>query len=105
MTTGGVACAGAHNKLLHGSGIAFSHKVQVTVNTHAMAHLSHSGEAETKRPPDVMQPVLLEIQQLQVHGLSAKLMWDNGSSAALVRHSFAGRAGLKGTMVTYCCWT
>ena len=101
VTTGGVACAGAHNKLLHGSGIAFCHKVQVTVNANAMSDLSHSGQANTERPPDVMQPVLLEIQQLKVHGLSAKLMWDNGSSAALVTHSFADRAGLKGTMVTY----
>ena len=28
----GVACSGAHHKLLHGSGVAFCHKLQVHVN-------------------------------------------------------------------------
>ena len=51
--------------------------------------------------PDMMQPVLLEIQSVKVHGLAAKIMFDNGSTAALVTHSFAKRAGLTGTMVTY----
>ena len=48
-----------------------------------------------------MQPVLLEIQRFKVHGIPANLMWDNGSSAALVTHSFAKAAGLSGVMVSY----
>ena len=45
------------------------------------------------------QPVLLEVQSVRVHGLSAKIMFDNGSTAALVTHTFAKRAGFKGSMV------
>ena len=52
-------------------------------------------------PPDVSQPVLLEVQSVGVHGFAAKIMWDNGSSAALVTHAFAQKAGLQGVMVSY----
>ena len=47
------------------------------------------------------QPVLLEVQAVTVHGVLAKLMFDNGSTAALITHSFAQRLGLKGEMVAY----
>ena len=52
-------------------------------------------------PPDSTQPVLLEIQAVKVHGLTAKIMFDNGSTCVLVTHSFAKRAGLVGVMVSY----
>ena len=47
------------------------------------------------------QPVLLEVQSVEVHGHKAKVMFDNGSTAVLITHSFAKKAGLQGTMVTY----
>ena len=48
-----------------------------------------------------MHPVLLEGQLIKVHGQNVKIMWDNGSSAALVTQLFAQRVRLMGTMVTY----
>ena len=100
--TGGTTCAGAHHKLLHGSGVAFCHKVRV------VAHQSVDEESgtniaqdDTDSPPDMTQPVLLEIQAVKVHGHRAKVMFDNGSTAVLITHAFAKKAGLQGTMVTY----
>ena len=55
----------------------------------------------TAKPPDLSQPVLLEIQDITVHNVAAKVMFDKGSTAALVTHSFAVRAGLIGSKVAY----
>ena len=51
--------------------------------------------------PDINQPVLLEVQSIAVHGHTVKVMFDNGSSAALITHSFAEKAGIKGVKVEY----
>ena len=69
VVTGGVTCSGAHNKLLHGSGIAFCHKVRVDVRSQetALSRVS-TKDTDTDRPPDIMQPVLLEVQPIKVHG-------------------------------------
>ena len=41
-------------------------------------------------PPEVSQPILLEVQSVGVHVIAAKIMWDNGSSAALVSMRLKG---------------
>ena len=74
---GGVACAGVHNMLLHGSGIAFCHKLHVTINKVKLTSQAIATPDNVDSPPDVMQPVLLEIQSFMVHGIAANLMWDN----------------------------
>ena len=45
--------------------------------------------------------MLLEVQKIMVHGVSAKVMFDNGSTAALVSHSYAEKAGLRGEKISY----
>ena len=100
--TGGTTCAGAHHKLLHGSGVAFCHKVRVVAGHCKEAEpVTSVGHDNTDSPPDMTQPVLLEVQSVEVHGHKAKVMFDNGSTAVLITHSFAKKAGLQGTMVTY----
>ena len=100
--TGGTTCAGAHHKLLHGSGVAFCHKVRVVANSSEVAESgTHVAQDDTDSPPDMTQPVLLEVQSIKVHGHRAKVMFDNGSTAVLITHAFAKKAGLQGTMVTY----
>ena len=42
------------------------------------------------------QSVLLEIKAIKVHGNDAKVMFDNGSTAVLVTHSFADKTILLG---------
>ena len=49
---------------------------------------------DTLVPPDMSQPVLLEVQAISINKVVAKVMFDNGSTAALVTHHFAQRAGL-----------
>ena len=102
VMSGGSACGGVHHKMLHGSGVAFCHKILVQVaNSKAKrANGCYDGEDDT-RLPDINQPVLLEIQSVEVHGVRSKVMFDNGSSAALVTHSFAEKAGFKGEKISY----
>ena len=100
--TGGTTCAGAHHKLLHGSGVAFCHKVRVVANSSEVAESgTHIARYDTDYPPDMTQPVLLEVQSVKVHGHRATVMFDNGGTAVLITHAFAKRARLQGTMVTY----
>ena len=47
------------------------------------------------------QPVLLEVQRIRVHDVDAKVMFDKGSTAVLVTHGFAEKAGLQGEKVAY----
>ena len=56
---------------------------------------------DTLVPPDMSQPVLLEVQAISINKVVAKVMFDNGSTAALVTHRFAQRAGLLGQKVAY----
>ena len=100
VVEGGVACSGAHHKSLHGSGVAFCHKISVKVDK---IHVVDSDDIsdDTNKPPGISQPVLLEVQSFKVHEVTAKVFFDNGSSAALVTHSFAQQAGLNGDTVTY----
>ena len=43
----------------------------------------------------------MEVQTIDVYGVDAKVMWDGSSTGALVTHSYAERAGMKGEMVNY----
>ena len=45
--------------------------------------------------------MLLEVQSIEVHGSQAKVMFDNGSTAALIKHSYAEKVGLRGRKVSY----
>ena len=59
-------------------------------------------EAEEIEPPNINQPVLLEVQAIQVNNnVVAKVMWDNGSSGALITHYCAERIGATGQRVSY----
>ena len=66
---------------------------------------SRAEEHDIGSPPDMNQPVLLEIQGIKVHGNNAKVMFDNGSTAVLVTHSFAEKARLQGRQVAYLATT
>ena len=98
VLAGGQACAGAHHKSLHGSGVAFCHKTKVVAAEETVHADNHD---EVRDLPALNQPVLLEVQAVTVHNVTSKLMWDGGSSGALVTHSFAERAGLKGREIAY----
>ena len=94
---GGIACSGAHHKALHGSGVAFCHKVSVVaVNSHALSYEDGSADTLADTPPNLNQPVLLEVQSVSVNGTPSKVMFDNWCSAAIVTHSFASKANLEG---------
>ena len=100
VVTGGKACGGVHHKLLHGSGVAFCHKVHVVPELGSEGDPQH-GQDLTGDLPDLNAAVLLEIQTIIISNLEAKTMWDWGSSGALITHSFAERAGLRGEKVAY----
>ena len=94
VVSAGAACGGIHHKMLHGSGVAFCHKVCVkAANVRTVDQDASSCEADMNSPPDIAQPVLLEVQMIEVHNFKAKVMFDKGSTAALVTHSFALKAG------------
>ena len=99
VVSGGSVCGGVHNKLLHGSGVAFCHKTSVKFARSICSGKSEGNEVE--RLPDLNQPVLLEIQDIKIHGVMAKTMWDNGSTGAMITHKYAERAGLTGERVSY----
>ena len=101
VVSAGVACGGAHHKLLHGSGVAFCHKIMVQVSNTGSFGLQQQVGEDAIGLPDINQPVLLEVQKIMVHGVSAKVMFDNGSTAALVTHSYAEKAGLRGERISY----
>ena len=77
--------------------VAFYHKLQLTVdrsqNNNGDAQLGHDN---LDKLPDLLHPILLEIQSVGVHREAVKTMFNNGSTACLVTHSFLDRAGLKG---------
>ena len=98
VVTGGKQCAGVHHKTLHGSGVAFCHKTQVVMAKGTKVDAVHD---DVDGVPDINQPVLLEVQAIMINKVLAKLMWDGGSSGALITHSFAEQAGLRGEKVAY----
>ena len=100
VLSAGTACGGVHHKLLHGSGVAYCHKVHVEIaKAQSVGHMSKTDD--TLVPPDMSQPVLLEVQAISINKVVAKVMFDNGSTAALVTHHFTQRAGLLGQKVAY----
>ena len=102
VVSAGSACAGVHHKLLHGSGVAFCHKIAVQIaNTASVDSRSDTIDDDVMGMPDMSQPVLLEVQEIKVNGVLSKVMWDNGSTAALVTHQFADKAGLQGEVVEF----
>ena len=98
VVAGGQACAGVHHKLLHGSGVAFCHKTQVVAAVRTGRDHVHD---DVDGLPALNQPVLLEVQAVRVHNQLSKLMWDGGSSGALVTHDFAVKAGISGEKIAY----
>ena len=60
-----------------------------------------TAEVPTDARPGLESCVLLEIQTLNVLGSSCMVMFDSGSSATLVTHSFAKRIGLQCEEVSY----
>jgi len=102
VVTAGFTCGGVHHKLLHGSGVAFCHKILVQVASTGSVGIHGSSDCEDHTsPPDINQPVLLEVQNLVVHGKEAKTIFDKGSSAALITHSYAAKIGLCGEKIAY----
>ena len=88
--------------MLHGTGIAFCHKVDVKIAKSQPTCVQPGVSCDSSlAPPDMCQPVLLEVQAIDVNGFTAKTLFDNGSTAALVTHSFAEKAGLNGRKVSY----
>ena len=82
--------------------MAFCHKVTAHIQRSNSARSSPQLETEELvSPPDLHQPVLLEVQSVKVHGVISKLMFDNGSTTALITHAFAERLSLKGDLVAY----
>ena len=82
--------------------MAFCHKVTVHVQQRHSACSSLQLETEDLVvPPDLHQPVLLEVQSVKVHGVISKLMFDNGNTTALITHAFAERLSIKGDLVAY----
>ena len=66
VVTAGSACSGVHHKLLHGSGVAFCHKVTAYIQQSNSARSSPElGTEELVSPPDLHQPVLLEVQSVK----------------------------------------
>ena len=76
------------------------HKIHVKVAS-AASIVELPDADDMSRLPDLGQPVLLEVQKIKVHGQDSKVMFDKGSTAALMTHAFAERAGLKGEQVAY----
>ena len=75
VTTVGNVCAGIHHKFLHGSGVAFCQKVQIKVAATNMLKTDDGVmEDDLSKPPDLSQPVLLEMQTIKVHGLRCNVM-------------------------------
>ena len=106
VITGGKACAASHHHLLHNTGVAYIKKVHITGVTSTLRsnrqNLDHSIETTDEKPPHVNQPVLLEVQTILIKdSVIAKIMWDNGSSGALVTHRLAELIGAKGEQVSY----
>ena len=91
--------------------MAFCHKISVRVDKISVGTADDTSDDplvdsddisdDTNKPPGISQPVLMEIQSFKVHEVTAKVFFDNGSSAALVTHSFAQQAGLNGEIVSY----
>ena len=76
MITNCSACSGIHNKLLHGLGMAFCHKLLVKVANVETKELMEAGSMsdDLSKVPDLNQPLLLEVQSMSVHGFSCKVM-------------------------------
>ena len=71
--------------------MAFCHKIVATLDKASVNALQcSSAEKDVSNLPDLNQPVLLEVQSVSVLGVMAKIMFDNGSTAALITHLFFG---------------
>ena len=82
--------------------MAFCHRIAIEVaSARSVGGSVNSVHNDVSQLPGISQPVLLEVQSIKVHGIHTKVMFDKGSSAALVTHTFAERAGLKGELVEY----
>ena len=101
VVSGNSACGGVHHRLLHGSGVAFCHKVTIKAASSRIGAVSSMDHDDVSTLPDISQPVLLEIQNITVHDQNANVMFDKGSTAALITHRFAELAGLHGRKVAY----
>ena len=73
--------------------MAFCHKVSVRIAN--ASTVGSDTQEDTTAPPDMSQPVLLEVQRIKVHEVEAKVMFDKGSTAVLVTHGYAEKQGFK----------
>ena len=72
VLSSGAACGGVHHRLLHGSGVAYCHKVHVEIDkAQSVGPLSRTDD--TLVPPDMSQPVLLEVQAISIDKVVAKV--------------------------------
>ena len=97
----GKECGKAHHTTLHNTGVTYCNKTLVKAVGKARKKGRKQNKVASTELPDINAPVLLEVQNIDVHGVDAKVMWDGGSTGALVTHSYAERAGMKGEMVNY----
>ena len=84
----GTECGALNSTSLHNSGVVYC----------ALAGKRTPAEGTQTR---LESCVLLEIQEIEVHGKNIAVLFDNGLSATLDTHKFAKEVGLKGEKVTY----
>ena len=100
VVTQGRACSASHHYLLHNTGVAYVKRFSMSVASSQL--VQHSVEETNIDPPNLNQPVLLEVQLVHVErDVWAKLMWDNGSTAALITHDFAEKIQATGERISY----
>ena len=101
VVTQGRACSASHHYLLHNTGVAYVKKFSMSVASSQL--VQHSSEESCLDQPNLNQPVLLEIQLIHLKdGVWAKVMWDNGSTAALITHNFAEKIKMSWAILEYC---
>ena len=83
---GGVKCQENHNRLLHGSGVAYCARTEVV------------GQEDKI---DTTEGTLMLCQDIPVGKELARVQWDNGSSRVMITHSFAKKAGLGSRPIKY----
>ena len=99
----GKACAASHHQMLHNTGVAYCKKVKISYAAKSgnLPVENRMSAVEEEDAPNLNQPVLLEVQVIPVEGVLGKLLWDNGSSGALITHDFAVKIGAAGEKVSY----
>ena len=99
--SGGKSCDSVHHWLLQRSDAAFCHPAEIqAVDGGAITASGDAGE-DVDSLPALTHHVLLEVPIVIVNKISAKTMFDRGSSGALITYRFAEKSGLRVEMITY----